>query len=285
MPARTTPPAERRLVHATPWPGVHGTWIDSARHYPRHWHDVYGIGLVEAGGQRSASDRGEVEAGPGQIITTNPGEVHDGRPLGETGRRWRMLYLDPDAWAGWSAISAVGTPLLQQLSRPVIDDGALAAALRQLWPRLDALATPDAPDTTRLAAEEALTRVMAALLTRHTSHPTRSAAVPGAAPLAAVRERLADASTPAPSLAELGALAGLSRWGVLRAFERHHGLPPHAWQLQWRTHRARAHIARGSGLAEAAGLCGFADQAHMTRAFVRFLGFTPGAWRQATRHR
>ena len=41
------------------------------------------------------SGRGMVEAGPGDVITVNPGEVHDGMPIGDAGRSWRMLYFDP----------------------------------------------------------------------------------------------------------------------------------------------------------------------------------------------
>lgn len=40
--------------------------------------------------------------------------------------------------------------------------------------------------------------------------------------------------------------------------------------------RARALIAGGRTLAEAAVECGFADQSHLTRAFASHFGFTPG---------
>lgn len=48
-------------------------------------HDQFGIGLVERGAQKSLSGRGMVEAEAGHVITVNPGEVHDGIPLGEGG--------------------------------------------------------------------------------------------------------------------------------------------------------------------------------------------------------
>jgi hypothetical protein len=66
-----------------------------SRHaFPRHTHDGYGIGLIVSGAHRSWSGRGMVEAGRGNIITCNPGEVHDGIPIGDT-RAWKMLYLAP----------------------------------------------------------------------------------------------------------------------------------------------------------------------------------------------
>lgn len=82
-------------VIRSPWPGVFATDVDSALQYDRHWHTTFGFGLMERGAHRSLSGRGVVDARAGEVITTNPGEVHDGRPLGGRSRRWRMVYLDP----------------------------------------------------------------------------------------------------------------------------------------------------------------------------------------------
>ena len=54
------------------------------------------------------------------------------------------------------------------------------------------------------------------------------------------------------------------------------GLTPHAYQLQRRVALARRLIAQGLPLAEVAAACGFADQSHMTRQFVRKYGVSPG---------
>lgn len=260
-------PLHRSAVFATPWDGIHGTALDSGRHFERHWHEVFGVGLLEIGGQRSASGRGIVEACAGQVITSNPGEIHDGRPLGDGPRRWRMLYLEPSRLGGL------------ELTRPVISDARLRGALERLFARLAAWqAARD--DVDRLACDEALAAVLAPLAARHST--ARPAATSDArVELRRVRERLADLAQPAPSLAELAALAGLSRFQLLRRFEAQQGLPPHAWLLQRRTEAARGLVARGLPLAEAAGAAGFADQSHMTREFARRYGFTPGQLRGA----
>jgi AraC-like DNA-binding protein len=99
--------------------------------------------------------------------------------------------------------------------------------------------------------------------------------------LGLVRERLVDDLQRTPSLAELATLAGVSRFQLLRRFEEAHGAPPHAWLLSQRAERARAAIRAGTPLAQAAADCGFSDQSHMTRVFVRQYGVTPGAWRGA----
>jgi AraC-like DNA-binding protein len=77
----------------------------------------------------------------------------------------------------------------------------------------------------------------------------------------------------------MSVMTGLSRYQVLRRFEKLYGLPPHAWILSCRAEHALRLIRRGVTLAEAAMASGFADQSHMTRVFVRHHGFTPGVWR------
>ena len=71
--------------------GVIAVETRSSRTYGLHMHDEFGIGVVLDGMQDSASGRGRLRAGPGQVITVNPGEVHDGVPVGGAPRRWRML--------------------------------------------------------------------------------------------------------------------------------------------------------------------------------------------------
>lgn len=268
----------------SPWSGVYATQMTSMRSYARHWHDTFGMGLLREGGQRSASGRGMVEAVAGNVITVNPGEVHDGQPLGGVARRWDMLYLEPDWLYQWMAQEDGRTPAGLEWHWPVLEDVPLATALHRLLVLLAPFggSGSSAPSCQAdpLACDEQLACVLHRMLCRQGAiRPAFGGQVSGR--LQRVRERLEDLSLPAPALAELAADAGLSRFQLLRQFARVHGMPPHQWLLQTRTHRARRLIREGLPLALAAAESGFADQSHMTRAFVRFLGFTPGQWRAA----
>ncbi|KRD22222.1 AraC family transcriptional regulator [Acidovorax sp. Root267] len=290
----TPPPIHRCQVFASPWQGVYCTHAESSRHYGRHWHAVYGLGLLDDGAQSSASGRGPVDAYAGDLITTNPGEVHDGQPLGSASRRWRMVYLEPAALQALADNEVPGAGADIALTRPVIQDPALARALHTLitrvfqWNALQeqlvhAPSSADAVD--RLACEESLALTSALLLERHasTEAPPTSRATAAAEVVQQVRDWLADAPLAPPSLAQMAALAGLSRYQLLRRFAEAYGLPPHAWLLQQRAERSRHLIQRGASLADAAAASGFADQSHMTRIFARQFGFTPGAWQKAHR--
>ena len=275
-------PHHHAQVFGSPWPGVYGTHLDSGRHFGRHWHAVFGVGLLEDGAQRSTSGRGMVEAFAGDVITTNPGEVHDGQPLGGPSRRWRMVYIEPAVMA-----SMVGHPEAThlpgvELTRPVFQDPQLHRALGQLLARVacwSAGAHATAADA--LACEESLVAVCGGLQTQHAG-----AAIQWAhdVDLHQVHARLADAPLQPPTLTELAVMAGISKFQLLRRFEKAYGLTPYAWLLQQRTELARRHIRSGASLADAAAASGFADQSHMTRIFTRQFGFTPGALRQAFGH-
>src|SRR5688572_22282169 len=99
---KTATPHLARVLSA-PWKGVYSTLTESGRDFCRHWHDNYGVGFLESGAHSSASGRGRVHAYAGDVITTNPGEVHDGQPLGAPTRRWRIVSIDASVMMSMTA--------------------------------------------------------------------------------------------------------------------------------------------------------------------------------------
>jgi AraC-like DNA-binding protein len=265
------PPLHLVDLRHGPLDGVHAVAMHSARSFGRHWHEGFGFGVMEAGAHRTASARGPVMAQAGDIITVNPGEVHDGVPLDGQARRWRMVYLTP------AALGALTGHSDQELTRPVLSDAAVRRALHAVFQRWDALHT-DASPLSQAAWEEALASACGLLAQRHGQ---RKPGNPPAVALRAVRECLLDQMSAPPRLDALATLAGLSSFQLVRQFARAHGLPPFAWLQQHRLRQARELIATGTAIGEAAVACGFADQSHLHRHFQRSFGFTPGAWQRA----
>ena len=255
--------------HRSALPGVEAMTLLTDHAFPRHSHDGFGIGVMAAGAQRSWSGIGWVEAEAGDVITVNPGEMHDGASIGGA-RGWRMLYLDPALAVRELAQEDEDRP---EIARPALHDPVLAGLFARLFVR----ATAAAPEP--LALEEDLLRTLVRLLRRH---GTRPCPMPRASPAVTVARRRLDEAPEAPAtLAELAVLSGVSRFQLLRGFARETGVTPHAYLLQRRVRLARQLLIAGRALAEAALEAGFADQSHMTRAFRRQFGITPARYRAA----
>ena len=83
------------------------------------------------------------------------------------------------------------------------------------------------------------------------------------------------------TLQELAAAVGYSRSHFLRAFHATTGVTPHRYLLNRRIERARRLLgAADMSIAQVAYSCGFSSQAHLTLAFRRACGLTPGEYRR-----
>lgn len=248
--------------------GVDAVQAETRHVFPRHTHDQFGIGVIHQGAQKSASGRGPVEAGAGDAITVNPGEVHDGAPLGDHGRSWRMLYFEPGVIAEAVADMSEGGTREFEFHAPVIRDSRITSRFRALY------AAMIEGEAGTLQREEMIFILLSALRRRPACE-----AIPDA--IAQAREMIeADPARPF-TLSELAYQCGLSKFQLLRGFFKVTGLTPHAFLVQRRVALARTLITTRLPLAEAALAAGFADQSHMTRLFVRTYGLSPGVYAEA----
>lgn len=274
----------RVIMHRCSVAGVQATAADTARSFGRHSHDTFGVGVVWRGAQRSASGRGPVQARAGDVITVNPGEVHDGSPYDERGRAWRMLYFDPRLIHDVASELGAAVPTSVELEQPVLRDDALALCFDRAFA---AAIDPVDGSGDALGRETALYALMMELVRCHATVRRRLETAGPADGIGGLiqraKARIDDDPSAAVTLAGLAAEASLSRFQLLRGFARYTGLPPHAYLIQRRISLAGRLIAQGTPLADAAVGAGFADQSHMTRAFSRAFGVTPAHYATAVR--
>jgi AraC-like DNA-binding protein len=254
--------------------GIAAVEADTGHTFSRHTHEQFGVGVIVRGAHKSHSCRGMVEAGAGDVITVNAGEVHDGAPIGNASRSWRMLYFDPARIAETIGDISEGKTQQYEFRHPVIMDKRAADRFRSLF---DACTCSDA-GTADLEAE-----ALALMLLREVmrKRPSREGGSLSFQAIAVVKSLIDDQPTSPITLDDLAHASGLSRFQVLRGFVRSTGLTPHAYLVQRRIDLARRLIAGGTALADAAAASGFADQSHMTRIFVRKYGLSPASYAAA----
>jgi AraC-like DNA-binding protein len=254
--------------------GVEAVESDTRHIFPRHTHEQFGIGVIYRGAQKSYSGRGMVEAGSGDTITVNPGEVHDGAPIGDAGRAWRMLYFNPSLIAEAARDMSEGGTRIYEFCRPVIRDAGVSNRFEKLF----SIVTRGNERKTALQREESFLMLLPHVV-REQSPFDGEQLIPNA--IFDAKSLIDDNPVEPITLSDLARASGLSRFQVLRGFVRATGLTPHAYLVQRRINLARRLIAHGTPLADTAVASGFADQSHMTRIFVRKYGISPGAYADA----
>ncbi|TMR30223.1 AraC family transcriptional regulator [Nonomuraea zeae] len=246
--------------------------------YHRHSHETYSFGVTETGAQSFSCRGGAHTSATGMVMAFNPEDPHDGHATDALGFTYRIVHIGPELVSGALADATGRKAGLPVFAAPVVDDAALAGALRALHAAL-------LGDATALRRDELLTATIAGIVRRAATTPVAPAGGPSRAARIAgqARQVLHDRLRDDLTIDDLARATAASRFAVYRAFKSEYGLSPSDYQRQLRLRTARTLIAAGTPLGEAAASTGFADQSHLTRWFTRCFGMTPGAFRQASR--
>jgi AraC-like DNA-binding protein len=249
--------------------------------YHRHSHDTYSLGVTDVGAQSFTCRGAAHTSAAGMVMAFNPDDPHDGQATDRDGFTYRMIHIGPELVSRVLA-DAVGRPVgLPLFAEPVLSDPFLAARLGDLHRAL--LGNP-----TTLRRDELLAAVVLAAARQAGTRPGISALTSEQAPADArqvaqrVRDLIADRRLDDINAGDLAAVTGRSRFAVHRAFTHVYGMSPGDYQRQLRLREARALIAAGWPISEAAALAGFADQSHLSRWFIRYYGVTPRGYQRAT---
>lgn len=242
--------------------------------YPRHTHEGYVVGVIERGTEAFYYRRAMHAAPAGSIVVINPGEVHTGQAGEDAGWSYRTLYPNLDLIKRVMVEMGNQPDKLPFFPKPVIEDRQLAGQLHQLHLILENSAAA-------LERESAFISVLAHLVGRHADHRT---ALPRLGnerqAIKRVQDYLQTNYAQNVSLSHVADLVNLSPYHLARIFRKEVGLPPHAYLTQVRIVQAKKLLARGQPIVEVAAETGFVDQSHLTRHFKRFVGVTPGQYRE-----
>ena len=237
--------------------------------FSRHVHEGFCIGVIEEGAQRFYRTGGNHVAPQGDIILVNADEVHTGSSAVETGWRYRAIYPTPEIFHELTRDLTTIHGTAPWFREAVLHDEGLAQQLRLLFDLLEQ------PSNTLLKQTLFLSTI-AWLISKYSQTKQHDTDLSNAKQrILNIKELMASMPEQEFSLIELAEMANLSQWHFLRQFKKYTGLPPHAWLIQFRLHRAKQLLKRGENIALVADLCGFSDQSHFNRHFKKAMGVTP----------
>jgi AraC family transcriptional regulator len=231
---------------------------------PDHGHDHVHASLVLAGGMEER-DRGRARLlEPGALRLSPAGDEH------------RIRFPEGGGACLLLSIPAGPSDLGVDATRDVaVRERVFCPAPHLVGPARELAADAAAGTTSRLAAEVLALEVVAAARGRRHRPPG-----PPPVWLLGVRDRLREEPHRVDRMGDLARDADVHPGHLVRAFRLHFGCSPGHYHRLARLERARRMVVHSrEPLAAVAYACGFADQAHMTRHFRRWLGETPGRLR------
>lgn len=238
--------------------------------FPNHFHEYYVIGFIEDGERMLSCKNQEYTIARGNVLLFNPGDNHacvqsDGGTLDYRGFNIaKEVMLD-------LAAEVTGRRDLPGFSRNVIFDEEVTCYLRPLHELV-------MNDSTEFGKEEALLLLISLLLQQYGQPFERC--VPEC------RDEIEQACkimerhyAERLSLDRMCRCVGLSKSTLLRAFARSKGVTPYSYLENIRVGKAKRLLEQGVPPVEAALQTGFSDQSHFTNCFNRFIGLSPGVYR------
>lgn len=240
--------------------------------YGRHAHSTFSIGAVTGGESTYVNGSTLRHIGAGAVVVVNPDVVHACNPSDTAPWAYRMFYIDAD----W---------LAQLQHEPCFSaDGGFRAFEQTLSVRPDLFAGLNRLYDVLTDASEDVLRKESAIVAYFSA--LQQALNPAPIARRGPNHRLARAAgfiddnyTRTLRLEEICVAADLSPSYLIRAFRQHYGMTPHAYIVNRRIEFSRAQLRRGHAIADVAAEAGFADQAHLQRAFRQFVAATPGQYR------
>ena len=238
--------------------------------FPNHFHDYYVIGFIEQGKRRLWYRNREYAIGPGCVLLFNPGDTHacvqtDGGTLDYRGFNIATeIMLD-------LAEEITGKRALPGFSPAVLRDEDVSCYLRPLHDLV-------LNGSLEFGKEESLL-FMLSLLMRRCGQPFEDCIPECREEIEQACAFMEEHAAERISLDQICRQAGLSKSTLLRAFTKSKGVTPYCYLESLRIGRAKKLLEQGASPMEAALQTGFSDQSHFTNYFTRFIGLTPGAYR------
>lgn len=233
--------------------------------YRLHMHAEYSLGIVDEGQTVLTHASGQQTLHAGSVVLIEPGIWHACNPAPIQHWSYRMLYLQAD-WLH-AQLGVAGLRFHQR----VLHDANVRQRIHQLCQPLISGQTTAANWVQQLQALLGPTNLVQPLC----------ATTPVATPDTVVQHALQQwhqHPEAAPSVQALAQAQGMSASRFIRHFKAATGVTPGAYRLNLRINGARRLMAQGTPLAEAAHAMGFADQAHLQRAFKAHHAATPGRY-------
>lgn len=238
--------------------------------FPNHFHEYYVIGFIENGQRVLSCQNQEYTLKKGNILLLNPGDNHACVQSDDGTLDYRGFNISKEVMLDL-AKEVTGRRELPVFSKSVIFDEDATCYLSLLHELV-------MKGSCEFGKEENLLLLISLLIQRygqpsHRCIPECREEVEKACDF--MEEHFADRIY----LEQICRYTGLSKSTLLRTFTKSKGVTPYSYLENIRIGKAKKLLEQGVPPIEAAMQTGFSDQSHFTNYFNRFIGLSPGFYR------
>lgn len=241
------------------------------RPFPNHFHAYYVIGFVEKGERRLSCKNRTYLISKGAILLFHPGDNHACVQSDEGTLDYRGFNLSKEVMLRLVE-EITGKRALPGFSQNVIFDQEAACYLRPLHEKVMSGACS--------FEKEELLILLLSLLIRRYGQPFEASVPECQEEIERACQLMKQHFSERISLDQLCRCAGLSKSTLLRAFTKEKGVTPYCYLENIRIGAAKRLLEQGVPPVETALRTGFSDQSHFTNYFTRFIGLSPGVYRE-----
>jgi len=246
--------------------------------FSRHWHDGFGIGVIEHGCEVFDYEGDKQWASRRSIVLMNPGVVHTGAAANQQiGWQYYIMYPRLECLQKIAEQINEKNNSIPYFPNPVVFDNECAEKLLNLFSLFE-------HSPLSMEHQSIFINTMAIILQRHSTltdaemNKKRDNKV-----VKFVKDYIHQYYSKSISLRELAIISGRSKFHLLREFEIEVGIPPHTYQIFIRIQKAKELLLKGQSILAVALEIGFTDQSHFSRHFKRIVGVTPREYIYASR--
>ena len=241
--------------------------------YAKHAHDTFSIGAINGGRSTYLNGTHRQHIGTGAVVVINPEDVHACNPIDDEAWSYLMLYVDV-SWLTDLQHESGGRQGqgFRRFSTTMSTRPGLHAGLNRLY----GILTDEGAD---ILQKESAARLFFGDVQLALGETAPAPAATSNPKLARAAEFIRANFTCSLKLDEICAASELSPSYLIRAFKQRYGMTPHAYLVNCRIEYSRSALKQGRAIADVAAEAGFADQAHLQRAFRQFTAATPNQYR------
>jgi len=234
--------------------------------FPLHIHSDYAVGVISKGVHEMETDKIKDFLDAGKIFSMNPNTLHTGTGFEQNGWVQTKLHFTKEFFKSIAEERELDVDTLY-FSRMVNNRPDLAARMHSVFLSLFA-----GEETIEIESELVSLFDMLfeeGVINKGDVKNDNDGSVKNAV------DMIHSSYSEKVSLEGLAKAANMSKFHFLRQFKKTYGQTPHSYITGVRIEQASKMLGQDKSLAEIALDNGFADQAHFTRIFKKYFGFTP----------